>query len=262
MKILVINGSCRGGKGFTRFLSDLLLQGAAEAGARGEVVDLAHCRVNRCLSCGKCNTPAQYLKCVFEDQDDVKEIFRKMVEADILVFATPIYIFTLSGLLKIFLERMYARADVFDLRLTQSGLFFHHIDPALCSKPFVVLACCDNQEKETLKNVVSYFRTYARFNDARQVGLLLRGSGRFAGHGRDPAALKNIPRLPAVYEAFRRAGRELALNGKISRSTEKAAAQNILPIPAVFRLLGRFKPVKRKLIEQARRMTRLSAGDI
>ena len=262
MKILVINGSYRGKKGFTRFLADRLLEGVVDAGAESEIIDLVDKKINRCLSCGVCHTGDHRLKCVYDDKDDVADIFKEISQADIIVYATPIYIFSMSGLMKIFLERMYSTADVFDLRLTRSGLFFHHVNRAIGSKPFVLLTCCDNNENETVKNVISYFRTYAKFHDAQQVGLLVRKTGRFAGHGKNPEAAKQIPRLSRVYEGFRRAGRDLALTGRVSRFAEKEAALNILPIPPLLRLLNRLRPVKKKLVERARSISGFSAGDI
>ena len=69
---------------------------------------------------------------------------------------------------------MYATGDIFDLRLSESGLIFHHVDRAISSKPFVVLVCCDNLEAETPKNVLTYFETFSNFMDAPQVGVLVR----------------------------------------------------------------------------------------
>ena len=262
MKILAINGSHRGDKGHTRFLVDKLFKGASEAGADCECIDLIKHTVKPCLSCGKCNSPDQYLKCVYEDKDDVASIFEKMAEADIHVYATPIYIFTMTSLLKVFLERMYARGDVFDLLVTRSNLVFHHIDRDICAKPFVGLVCCDNVEKETPKNVISFFKTYARFNDTEQVGLLVRNAGRFAGHGQNPEAITGNPLLARAYEAFERAGRELATEGRINRVTEKAAAANIIPMPPIIKLLRRFKPIKEKMVSQARAAMKYQSGAI
>ncbi|MBU2550126.1 MAG: flavodoxin family protein [Proteobacteria bacterium] len=262
MKILALNASHRGNQGHTRFLVDKLAKGATDGGAQFEVVTLAELKINRCLSCGKCNTREHYLRCVYDDKDDVRGVFNRMAEADIIVFATPVYVFSMPGLLKTFLDRLYATGDVFDLRLTKSGMFFHHLDPDICSKPIVALICCDNTEKETPQNLISYFRTYAKFHDAPLAGLLVRNAGRFAGHGRDPGAFERAPRLAAAYQAFEQAGYELATTGRVKPSTQKAASQNIIPMPPLIRLLKNFQPVKRKMLEQARKMTRFANGDV
>lgn len=262
MKILAINGSHRGSAGHTAFLLKKLSNGIVSAGGEFESVDLARLKINHCLSCGKCNSPDHYLKCVFEEKDDARSVFDKMAAADIIVFATPIYIFTMTGLMKNFLDRMYATADVFDLNVTKSGLIFHHVDEAICSKPFVALVCCDNVEKETPKNVISYFKTYAKFNDAPLAGMLVRNAGRFAGHGRKPEMEQIAPKLTTAYAAFEKAGRELVKNGCVSRSTEKEASCNIIPMPPIFKVLKHFRPFKEKMVQQARQMTKYEEGAV
>lgn len=262
MKILAINASHRGNRGHTKFLLDRLSKGVTARGAQLEVVALSKHKINPCISCGKCNSKDHYLKCIHEDKDDVRSIFDKMAAADLLIYATPIYLFTMTGLLKNFLDRMYATADVFDLKMTKSGLFFHHVDETISSKPFVTLICCDNMEKEITKNAISYFKTYAKFHDADQVGLLVRNAGRFLGHGKDPDAEKRSTRIKDAYQAFEDAGRELATTGRISASTQKRAAQDVLPIPPFIRWLKNLRPVKMKIIKFARQNTIYTEGDV
>jgi len=252
MKIVAINASYRGDKGHTRFLIDKLFQGAAAAGAECQVVTLARLKINRCLACGQCQT-AEHYKCVHDGKDDVAAVFRQMAEADIVVYATPVYVFGLSGLLKTFLERFYGRGDSGDLSISKSGLMFHHVDRAICSKPFVTLVCCDNLENETPRNVLAYFRTFSKFMDAPQVGVLVRNGGRLSGHGHDPEREKRVPKILDVYAAYEQAGRELATEGRIRRSTERRANQEIVPVP-LFNILKRLKPFKRIMVERAREM--------
>src|SRR5512133_3349000 len=174
MKIIGINGSYRGDKGHIRHLIDLLFEGAQTAGAECEVVTLAKHKINRCLACDECHTPEHYLKCMYADKDDVAEIFSKIATADLVIYATPVYVFGMSGLLKTLLDRLYWTSDVNEMRVTRSGLFFHHVNELVCSKSFVSLICCDNLDAEMPKNARDYFRTYARFMDASHVGELVR----------------------------------------------------------------------------------------
>ena len=260
MKILAINGSHRGDKGHTYFLLERLAKGAAAGGAEFDIVSLSEVRITPCSACDKCKAPDHFLKCVFEEKDDMRGILDKMIQADLFVFATPIYIFTITGLFKNFLDRMYATADNFDLKLTQSGLFFHDVNRDISSKPFVTLICCDNIEKETPQNAISYFRTYAKFHDAQIVGELVRNAGRFSGHGKDPDAYLRAPKLAETYSAFELAGRELAETGRISTATQKRASQNILPLPPFMKLLKNLRPIKENLINRARMMNRGGKG--
>lgn len=250
MRILAINASHRGDKGHTQILLDLLGEGVTAAGGAYEVITLTKHKINRCLACGKCHQPEHYLKCVYQEKDDVQLIFEKMAQADLLVYATPVYVFGMSGLLKTFLDRVYSTGDVYQMRVTRSGLFFHHVDQAICSKPFVALICCDNLDPEMPQNVRHYFRTYARFMDAPRVGELVRTGGRLFGHGHDPQAVDRFPKIAQVYAAYRQAGRELAEQGRISSATQRRANQEIIPVP-FFSLLKRLRPFKQMMVNKA-----------
>ena len=245
MKIIAINSSHRGDNGYTRFLIDKLFQGATAAGAECEVITLAKLKINRCLACGECKSDKHFLRCVYDDKDDVRMIFNKMADAEVIVFATPVYIFTMTGLLKTFLDRIYATADISDKILSKSGLIFHHADQAICSKPVVLLVCCNNVEDEASKNIVSYFRTYCKFHDAPLVGILVRNAGRLSGYGKDPDIERRFPKILDVYNAYEQAGRELTTEGRIRPRTQRRANQEIVPIP-LFKILKRLRMFKKR----------------
>jgi multimeric flavodoxin WrbA len=250
MKVLAINASYRGDTGHTRVLIDRLFLGAKEGGAECEVVTLAKYRINRCLACDKCRSTEHYLECVYAGKDDVAEIFAKIAAADLVIYATPVYLFGISGLLKTFLDRIYSTGDVSQMRVTRSGLFFHHINDKICSKPFVSLVLCDNIEAEMPKNACDYFHVFARFMDAPHVGELVRSGGRLFGHGHDPQAIERFPKIRAVYAAYEQAGRELSLHGRISDTTCRKANQEIIPVP-FFGWLKRLTFFKRMMVKKA-----------
>ncbi len=251
MRIVAINGSHRGAKGLTQFLLDKVAAGARQAGAEFESVVLAKANMNQCLGCQVCRSEKSYLRCVYEDKDDVLEIFNIMRQADLLIFATPVYIFTMTGLMKRLLDRIYSTGDTNDLRLSRSGLFFHHIDAELCSKPFAVLVCCDNIENETPRNVLTYFKTYARFMDAHIIGTLVRKSGQLMRQNELLPDGSPNPRIAKIYAAFEQAGRDLAISGRISAATQRQANQSVLEIPFL-ELLIRLKPFKKRMMVHAR----------
>lgn len=253
MKILAINSSHRGEKGYTHFLIDKIFRGAREVGAECEAITLENLRINPCLGCLVCQTEKHHLRCVLDEKDDVRSIFDKMREADIVIFATPIYVFGMSSRLKALLERFHSTADVSDFRLSGGGMFFHAIDRDLCSKPFVTLVCCDNMEDETPKNVISYFETYSKFMDAPCVGLIVGNAGEITGRGKDPARENMFPRIFQVYDAYVQAGKELATMGRISNATRRKANQEVISVP-FFKYIKRIKPLKPILVEKARKM--------
>jgi hypothetical protein len=194
-----------------------------------------------------------YLRCAYHDRDDVASIFDKIAKSDVVIYATPVYVFGMSGLMKTFLDRLYSTSDVNEMLFTQSGLLFHHVNHDVCSKPFVSLVCCDNLEDATPKNAVSYFRTFARFMDAPHVGELVRNGGKLAGYGHDFEKQKKLPRLEQIYAAYIQAGRELALYGHINTRTQRIANQEIIPVP-FFKILKKFPSFKKVMLVRAKEM--------
>ena len=91
--ILVISASPRKG-GNSDVLCDELIKGAQQAGHK----------VNYCTGCGVCNSTH---KCV--QKDDMAEIMDKMVNADVIVFATPVYFYTMDAQLKTLIDRTVPR---------------------------------------------------------------------------------------------------------------------------------------------------------
>lgn len=250
MKILAINGSHRGAKGCTQWLLDKLAQGVREAGGEFATVVLAERKITPCAGCETCHTSEHYPHCIYEHDDDFSAIVAAMRDADILIFATPVYIFNITGRMKTFLDRLNGTIGTNNLCVTQSGLFFGHVDKQLHSKPFVLLTCCGNVEHETVKNVVAYFRTFARFLDAPIVGELVRKSIGMLGADQPPDGEPPQPVVAAVVSAYIQAGRELATAGRISAGTQRRANQHILGIPCLD-LLMHFRMFKKMALKKS-----------
>lgn len=250
VKILALNGSHRGEKGCTQWLLDRIAEGARESGADFETVVLANKKIKPCAGCEVCHTPEHMLRCVYEQEDDVKGIHEKMRAADLLIYATPVYVFGVSGLMKTFLDRLNSTAGGGKLCVTDSGLFFHETDRSFHAKPFAVLTCCGNVEEETTKNVTSYFRTVAKFLDAPLVGVLVRKSVGMLGIDALLEQKQQNRLVDEVTAAYVQAGRDLAVSGRISARTEKLANQHLLGVPFL-NLILKFPLLKRMAIKKA-----------
>ena len=104
-KILVILGGGRA-RGNTAQLAEAFAEGAREAGHQAEIVSLLKYQVNGCLGCNAC----RYGKpCV--QKDDFSRLVPKILEADLIAFASPLYFWTISSKLKAFIERFYCLAE-------------------------------------------------------------------------------------------------------------------------------------------------------
>ncbi len=102
MKILVLTGSPRK-NGNSNTLADYFIKGAEEAGHQVERFDAAFKDVHPCVACNKCGMNGP---CVFKD--DFEFVREHIVDADVVVFATPMYYFGISAQLKAVIDRFYA----------------------------------------------------------------------------------------------------------------------------------------------------------
>ncbi|MCX8131451.1 MAG: flavodoxin family protein, partial [Clostridia bacterium] len=103
MRITAFNGSPRGRASNTDVMVSAFLDGAASAGAQVENIYLAHHDIKHCQGCGHCINSGG--ECVV--QDDMQDLLPKYVESDIVVFATPLMIDNISGMLKVFMDRTF-----------------------------------------------------------------------------------------------------------------------------------------------------------
>ena len=114
-KVLIISSSPRKG-GNSETLAAAFAKGAREAGNQVETVSLREKQVGFCKGCLAC---LKLGHCVI--QDDAVEIAAKMHDADVLVFATPVYYYSVSGQLKTMLDRANPLYDT-DYAFTQAYL--------------------------------------------------------------------------------------------------------------------------------------------
>ena len=102
-KVLVLSSSPRKG-GNSDTLCDQFIKGAQESGNDVEKIYLRNKRINYCTGCGTCN-----LQKPCPQKDDAAEVIDKMVKADVIVLATPVYFYTMSAQMKTFIDRSCAR---------------------------------------------------------------------------------------------------------------------------------------------------------
>ncbi len=102
MKILVLTGSPRK-NGNSNILADNFIKGVTEAGHEVVRFDSAFKEVHPCIGCNSCGMNGP---CVFKD--DFEFVRQHIVDADMVVFATPMYYFGISAQLKAVIDRFYA----------------------------------------------------------------------------------------------------------------------------------------------------------
>lgn len=97
--VLIISSSLRGGSN-SEILAHEAEKGAIDAGNVVEFINLKGKDIKFCIGCLACQKTG---KCV--QKDDMAEMIAKVQNADVLIFATPIYYYEMSGQLKTFLDR-------------------------------------------------------------------------------------------------------------------------------------------------------------
>ncbi len=102
MKIAVFNGSPR--KENTFAMIEAFCEGAKEAGHEVEVYHVGKMKIAGCLGCNYCHTKGEG-NCV--QQDDLEKIMPAYKEADMIVFASPIYYFTMTAQIEAAIQRVY-----------------------------------------------------------------------------------------------------------------------------------------------------------
>jgi multimeric flavodoxin WrbA len=93
--------------GNTNTVVSWVVKGAEDAGAYVEIVDVTTLKSknNGCIACLGCQKSDKF-ECVVDDE--IKPVVSRIPDADILVFATPVYFFGPSAQLKLLVDRMYS----------------------------------------------------------------------------------------------------------------------------------------------------------
>ena len=117
MKVLAINGSPRK-KWNTATLLKKALEGAASKGAETELINLYDFNFVGCTSCFDCKLKngASYGHCAFKDE--LSTVLKLIEDVDALILGSPIYLGTVTGVIRSFLERLIFPYLVYDTNRT------------------------------------------------------------------------------------------------------------------------------------------------
>lgn len=99
-KVLILSSSPRRG-GNSDLLCDRFMAGAQQAGHDVEKIFLRDKKINYCTGCGVCYGGAKPCP----QRDDAAEVVGKMIGAEVIVMATPVYFYTLCAQMKTLIDR-------------------------------------------------------------------------------------------------------------------------------------------------------------
>lgn len=173
-KVLILSGSPRK-NGNSDLLCDEFMKGALEAGHSVEKIRVAEKDIGFCRGCYACRNGA----CVIED--DMAEVLQKMIDADVLVLASPVYFYAIDAQLKALIDRTVARwTEVRD-------------------KEFYYIMTAADGETASMETTLACFRGYADcVEGAREMGVIY-GTGVY-----EKGEVRATPAMAEAYEMGKR----------------------------------------------------------
>ena len=166
-KVLILSGSPRK-NGNSDILCDEFARGAAEAGNHVEKIRVSEKNIGFCRACYACRGTG-----VCAIKDDMAEVLQKMIDADVLVLASPVYFYSIDAQLKALIDRTVARWL------------------EVKNKEFYYIVTAADSGKEAAETTLACFRGYADCVDGAIEKGVIYGMGVYEkGKGKDTAAMK------------------------------------------------------------------------
>jgi len=170
-KVLVLSSSPRRG-GNSDLLCDQFVKGAREAGHPVEKIFLKDKKINYCTGCGLCVDK----KGQCSQKDDMAQTLEKMIAADVIVMATPVYFYTMCGQMKTLIDRCCSSYT----QITGKDMYF-------------IITAADGN-KQALERTVEEFRGFTSCLDGITEKGIVYGAGAWG--------VGDIKKSPAMREAY------------------------------------------------------------
>lgn len=162
--ILLVHASPRK-EGNSDMLADWFERGATEAGNTVTRIDVGHANIAGCMACEYCFSHDG--ECV--NKDDMQQFYPLLYEADVIVYATPMYFYNFPAQLRAFQDRMFCGV-VKPFGITQTAL----------------LLCFEDKDASTSDPVVNSYRVTADYCKQENLGeVIVKGvyeKGAIAGN--------------------------------------------------------------------------------
>ena len=218
-KVLAFNSSPNMDKGNTALILAPFLEGVREMGVEVELLYTRKLKINPCLGCFNCwlKTPGE---CV--QKDDMQMLHPKLREADIWVFATPLYVDGVSGPMKNLLDRLIPLVHPFiELRDDHCR---HPLREDGKHGKVVLVSNCGFWEMDNFDPMLVHMKAACKNMSREFAGALLRPHG----GGLRPMKEMSMP-LDDIFEAAKEAGRQLVRDGEMSAETLATVSRELMP---------------------------------
>ena len=171
-KVLILSGSPRKG-GNSDLLCDEFMRGAAEVGNEVEKIRVSEKKIGYCSACYYCQQSGG----VCAKKDDMAEIMQKMIDADVIVFASPVYFYSIDAQLKTLIDRTVARWT------------------EVKNKEFYYIVTCADDDRESQERTIECFRGYADCVEGAEEKGIIYGTGVYQA-----GEVKNSPAFAEAFE--------------------------------------------------------------
>jgi multimeric flavodoxin WrbA len=231
MKVLAINGSPHMDEGNTAMILNPFLDGLKEAGADVEVF------YTRKMKIGPCNGD---MSCWFVNpgtcgqKDDMQMLLPKFKEADVIVWASPVYYAGVTGPLKNLMDRQ--------LPIHMQG------ELGARKQKIVLVSTCGAWELSMFDPLLVQMKAlYTRPDGSLDfTGALLRP---MAEGVKEMVKAGETGLVEGVFQAAKEAGRQLAKEGKISEEVQKQVSRELMPRDAYYK-------AAQMMMEQAQKLAK------
>lgn len=169
--ILIISASPRRG-GNSDTLCDRFAEGARESGNVVDKIFLKDKKIGYCTGCGYCFDAH---KC--SQKDDMTGLIEKMLAADVIVFATPVYFYSMDAQMKTFIDRTTPRYE------------------DMTNKEFYFILTAADTDKKNMERTMEAFRGFTEdcLVGAKEAGVI---------YGTGAWKIGEINNTPAYNEAY------------------------------------------------------------
>lgn len=171
MKNILILSATPRKNGNSEVLCDQFKKGAEESGNKVEMIILRDKRINYCIGCGSC---IKTHKC--PQKDDMQDIINKMIAADVIVMATPVYFYTMNAQMKTLIDRCCSEYTKMD------------------NKEFYFIMTAADPEESSFERTVESFRAFTScLNNPIEKGIIY-GAGAW-----NVGEIQSTPAMDATY---------------------------------------------------------------
>ncbi|WP_018247977.1 NAD(P)H-dependent oxidoreductase [Orenia marismortui] len=216
--ILILNGSPRGKKGNTAKLVDNFITGLKEESSNLiiENIELYKKNINSCTGCFSCwnKTPG---KCIFND--DMKDLISSYVNADLVIWATPLYHFGMTSIMKRFTERTLPinKPDI----VKYDETYTHPQRYDMNNKKNILISTAGFPEAHNFEVLIDQLNKITGGKVSESILTVM-------GELLSVKALEN--RISWYLDAVQQAGKEFISQGSLNKKTKDLLKKELVPI--------------------------------